>query len=238
MSNTRKSVYLAIIFLFLLVAFLPLRLALAWSGLSEKGVNARDVSGTIWSGSIMDLQVGQLSLGNLDASVSPLGLLVGQTRLALERPNEATLEAPLSLTLGRGNGGFSVRNGNGEVSANGAFAPLPVSVIAANDLNIIFGPNGCDSASGSVRVQLEQSLLGFSIQRGLTGNVRCDGAALLIPLKGESGLEQLDMRIRQDGSYVADLVLQGVTGPVAAGLALAGFRTRGDSQILQIEGQF
>ena len=73
---------------FLIIATLPMRLALGWSGATDAGITARDVRGSIWSGELVDARLGVLPLGTVRASLSPLALLGGGVELAFSRADE------------------------------------------------------------------------------------------------------------------------------------------------------
>ncbi|MDQ2891559.1 MAG: type II secretion system protein N, partial [Pseudomonadota bacterium] len=75
--RTRPAVLFAGLLAIGLVGFLPMRLALGWAGLGEEGFTARRVSGSIWDGAIQDARFGEVALGSLKASISPLSLLIG-----------------------------------------------------------------------------------------------------------------------------------------------------------------
>jgi general secretion pathway protein N len=105
-------------------------------------------------------------------------------------------------------------------------------------VNIAFSGRRCTDASGAVRVNIEQSLFGLTLQRGLSGNLRCDGADLLVPLKGQSGLEQMDIRIRGNGRYSADFRLGGLAASAGPALSALGFRQQGDAMAIRINGRF
>ena len=67
---------------------------------------------------------------------------------------------------------------------------------------------------------------------------RCDGADLLVPLKGQSGLEQMDIRIRGNGRYSADFRLGGLAASAGPALSALGFRQQGDAMAIRIDGRF
>ncbi|MEZ5710358.1 MAG: type II secretion system protein N [Blastomonas sp.] len=221
----------------LMLAMLPLRIAFDWSGLGDRGVSARTISGTIWSGSISDLRIGRLELGDFDTSLSPVALLGGHGRASFTRPETAMDMPPLAFVLDRSRSGFALANANGDIATGALFAPLPIRSITLAEANAEFENGSCIAASGDVRMAIEQDLLGLTLRNGMSGGMRCDGDALLIPLKGQSGLESLDVRITGDGGYTADFGLASVGEPMASALAAAGFRKDGERMLLRVRGR-
>src|SRR5690606_16174787 len=75
----------AFLALLLIMASVPMRLALALSGVSEAGLSARTVEGSVWSAEIVDARLGALPLGTLQTHLSPLALLTGRIDLVFKR---------------------------------------------------------------------------------------------------------------------------------------------------------
>ena len=82
LATGRRALFLAM-FAAAVLAFLPMRLALGWAALDSQGFSAREVTGSVWSGRLVEARFGDVALGDLDASVSPLALLIGRARIAL-----------------------------------------------------------------------------------------------------------------------------------------------------------
>jgi general secretion pathway protein N len=199
---------LLMIALIALVAVLPLRLALS---LIDSPVSARTASGTIWSGRLSDARVGDVSLGTLDVGLEPLALLSGQARLGFTRPDGAN--PPLTGSASTGLlGGRAIEGLSGTVNG-GRFGQFAVEQAQFEQLSARFSGDDCTAASGRVRLILATEIAGFTLRNGLGGAARCDGADLLLPLAGDSGLERLVVRLRGDGSYSAAVSVGGVAGP-------------------------
>lgn len=221
-----------------LLVLLPLRIVFDMSGLGERGISARSIEGSIWSGTVRDLRLGRLSLGDMDAGLSPAALLGGEIALAMTRATDAPGQPPLAFTLARSGESFAMRDATGEIGTADLFAPLPLRSVALDGAQIAFADGRCSDASGAVRVNIEQNLFGITLQRGLSGSIRCDAGDLLIPLKGQSGLEQMDIRITGSGRYSADFRLGGLAGGAGAALAALGFRQQGEAMAIRINGRF
>lgn len=236
--SARRAVLIALALLLALIVLLPLRLVFDAAELSARGVSARAIEGTIWSGTVRDLRIGKLSLGDLDAGLSPTGLFGGELVLAMTRAEDAPGQPPLAFRLAQSGESIAMRDAVGEIATADLFAPLPLRSVSLDGVNIAFAGRDCAAASGAVRVNIEQSLFGLTLQRGLSGNLRCDGADLLVPLKGQSGLEQLDIRIRGNGRYSADFRLGGLAASAGPALSALGFRQQGDAMAIRINGRF
>ncbi len=111
----------------------------------------------------------------------------------MTRADDAPGQPPLAFTLAKSGESIAMRDAVGEIATADLFAPLPLRSVSLDGADIAFAGRRCAAASGAVRVNIEQSLFGLTLQRGLSGNLRCHGADLLVPLKGQSGLEQLDI---------------------------------------------
>ncbi|MCG6119290.1 MAG: type II secretion system protein N [Blastomonas sp.] len=234
----RRAGLIVVVLVMALLVLLPLRIVFDMSALGSRGVSARSVEGSVWSGTIRDLRLGRLSLGDMDASLSPAALLGGETVLAMTRAADVPGQPPLAFDLARSGNSIAMRNASGDIATADLFAPLPLRSVTLDGATIAFAGRRCSDASGAVRVNIEQSLFGITLQRGLSGTLRCDGDDLLIPLRGQSGLEQMDIRITGAGRYTADFTLGGLAGGAGAALSALGFRQQGDAMAIRINGRF
>ncbi|WP_052130128.1 type II secretion system protein N [Sphingomonas sp. 35-24ZXX] len=234
----KRGLLIALALVVALIVLLPLRIVFDMAGLGERGVSARSIEGSIWSGTVRDLRIGRLSLGDLDAGLSPGGLLRGEWALAMTRASDAPGQPPLAFDLASSGDSIAMRGANGDIATADLFAPLPLRSISLDGVDIAFTGKRCVQASGAVRVNIEQSLFGLTLQRGLSGNLRCDGSDLLVPLKGQSGLEQMDIRIAGTGRYTADFRLGGLAASAGTALSALGFRQQGDAMTIRINGRF
>jgi general secretion pathway protein N len=69
-----RSLFFVCAFLFALIALFPLRLALDWLALDERGFAAREAKGSIWFGGLSEAQFGTVALGDLTAELRTLPL--------------------------------------------------------------------------------------------------------------------------------------------------------------------
>ncbi|WP_420605411.1 type II secretion system protein N [Novosphingopyxis sp.] len=226
-----------ILFLLLLLIFLPLRAALGWANLGARGIGAREAGGLVWSGYINDLTVGETSLGSVGAGLRPLPLFIGQLRFHLDR--DASIGRPaVDAELFSGLGRFGVSDANLTVPASSLFGSLPLGEFTLQNVAISFVGNRCIHAEGTVRATVNSVLPGLELPGGMVGTLRCESAALLVPLASQTGLETLDIRIAGDGSYTTRLKLAGDRSSVAGALAAAGLTQTGDGFVLEGENRF
>jgi len=215
-----------------LIALLPMRLALAWFGLGEAGMTARDVRGSIWSGSLREARFGDIVLGDLSARVSPLQLLLGRARVLLAAP-EGRVTGAVEVTRHM----IGLRDVTAGLPVGNAFNPVPVTTLELEDVSVRFAGDRCDHAEGRVRAVLSGDIAGQAIPASMSGTPRCDSDALLLPLTSPAG-EGSTIRIWADGRYRADLTLAPADPARAARLQAAGFVQTQQGLQLAIEGRF
>ena len=204
----RRALLIAAFVIALIISF-PMRLALGAIGLGDSGVSAREVRGSVWFGRLTEARAGTIPLGDVSASLSPVQLLVGRARVDLDGKGPDGVRGAVGVSRNS----FGIDDVTAKLQAGSSFAPLPLSTIDLTDLSVRFADGQCQRASGRVRANLEGALAGVRLGGGLTGNARCDGGALLLPLVGESGMEQVMLRIRQGGRFTADIAVRQGDGP-------------------------
>jgi general secretion pathway protein N len=224
-----RRLYLLVAFLLLLLASLPLRIALDQLGFDERGLSARLVTGSLWSGRLTEARLRGAALGDLDAGLSVLPLLVGQARVGLEA-------ATWRGTVVQSSDGAGVVGLTGRLGADGLPAALPVGAIDFTDVTARFRDGVCAEASGSLRVEPRAGAAALASVGQLQGNLRCDGEALLAPLVSGSGRERVELRLFGDARYRLSLIAQPADPTTAAALQAAGFVATADGLTLTREG--
>lgn len=219
-------------FLFALIALLPLRLAVAWLGLEEKGFAARETAGSLWLGAFSEAQFGDVRVGDLQARLRTLPLLLGRARIDLDRSG-GTDPFEGAVTVSRH--GFGVDDLSAALDVGGN---LPVEGLDVSDLSVRFAAGTCVAAEGLVKARLGPALAAASNAQGLSGDARCDGGALLLPLRSQAGTEALDLRLLGNGAYRAELTVRTADTALAAGLAAAGFAPAAGGYRLSVAGEF
>jgi general secretion pathway protein N len=214
------------------IIFMPLRTIVAGDG-----VTARKVDGIIWDGSIRDLRLGKLSVGDVNARLLFVPLFMGRAEILLSRGN-AQFVPGISGSVSRGLNGVSVNNLSATLPVGTLFAPFPAENIQFEGVSARFAAGRCMEASGQVRLTLSDTMPGLNLQNGMLGQPRCDGAQLLLPLVSQSAMERADIRLSADGSYTVTAMLNGDRGDQAAALNLAGFRSVAGGYRLVQKGRF
>ena len=233
----RRAAIVALSLLFALLILMPLRIAFDLSGLQDRGVSARAVEGLVWSGKVRELTIGNLPLGDVDARLEILPLLIARSNLIVDRPADGFTPALHAIISGHG-GSLSISDANADIAMRGAFAPVPVSNVVLENVNAEFELGRCVQASGTVRMNLQAGVPGLNLSQGLSGKIACRGGALFVPLVGQSGLEKLDLTIQPDGRYDALFRVDGLTPDIAGPLGTLGFSGNGNSLQLRASGQF
>lgn len=229
-----RSLFFLIAFLIALAASFPLRLALDWLALGERGLAAREARGSVWNGVLTEAQIGALALGDLGAGLQRLPLALGRARIDLERLDEARrMEGALTVSRHR----FGVDDVSGAFDAAPALAPLPVSALDLNDLSAHFADGLCVAAEGRVRATVAAPGAGLALPGGFSGNARCDQGALLLPMASQTGTERLDLRLTGDGRYRIELLVRPLDDAMRDRLIRAGFAAAASGYVLRASGQ-
>lgn len=232
--RTGPTALFGAIFLAALIVFLPMRLVLGWIGLGDLGLTARQVTGSLWFGELHEAQAGGFALGDLSAHISPIQLLVGRARVEVGAEGGLPLQGAVMLSRHS----LGVDDVNASMAGGAAFAPLPITSLDLDDVSAAFKDGACDHAEGRVRATLAGAISGVPLPQALAGTARCDGDALLLPLDSTAGTESLEVRLRRDGSYAADLTMRTIDPALGTKLQLAGFQPSANGYLLSIQGRF
>ncbi|MET0239398.1 MAG: type II secretion system protein N [Sphingobium sp.] len=232
--SPRARSILAVVFLLALVATMPLRFLFSLVDVSELGVSARSLRGPVWWGAAEELQAGPVRIGTVDVMLSPIQLLVGRARFDISRQKGLPDDIAGALTVGIATRGIDDMTGT--LPLGGALAPLPISAVAMQDVSIAFSGQRCVKAEGRLRAMLSAGAPGLDLSNGLSGEVRCDGTDLLIPLVSQSGAERIDIRIDGNGRYRGAMTVPARDPVLAGALSTMGFRTVGGNLVLQVDG--
>jgi len=85
---------------------------------------------------------------------------------------------------------------------------LPPPALDLADLSVHFEDGLCAAADGLVKARFAGELGGVELPAGFSGEARCEGPALLLPLRSQSGADRLDVRLFADGRYRIDAALR------------------------------
>jgi general secretion pathway protein N len=201
-----RELLFAGVLLFSLVALLPLRVALDWLEFDSRGLAGRQADGSVWLGGLADARFGTIPLGDVATRLRVLPLLLGRARLDVAQ--EDGLRAGLTLSRHA----FGIDDASGLLAAP-ALASLPPPALDIADLSVHFADGLCASAEGLVKARFAGDLGGVALPTGFSGEARCDGPAVLLPLRSQSGADRLDVRLFADGRYRIDAAMR--TGGIA-----------------------
>jgi general secretion pathway protein N len=217
---TRRSYTIAVAVLLIMAfgIFMPLRAIVGGDQIS-----ARKVDGIIWDGSIRDLRLSKVPIGDVNARVKFLPLLLGRAEIALSR-GDAPFAPGINGSVTKRFGGVSIDKFNATLAIGSLFDPLPVEDIILQDFSARFTGGRCSEASGGIRMTLTKAIPGLDLSNGLLAKPRCDRGQLLIPLLSQSATEHVDIRLSADGAYRVTILLEGDNSQNADALRLAGFR--------------
>jgi general secretion pathway protein N len=230
-----RTLFFVCAFLFALVALLPLRLALDWLALDDRGLAAREAKGSIWLGALSEAQLGTVALGDVQAQLRTLPLLIGRARVDLRRDDEAE---PFEGSATVSRNGFGIDDMTGALDLGSAFAPLPIASLDVSDVTVHFADGQCMAGEGMVRATIAGEVAGLALPGGLSGNARCDEGALLLPLVSQSGMEALNVRLFEDGRYRIELAVRPADEAIRAGLVASGFAQTASGYAFSVEGEF
>jgi general secretion pathway protein N len=231
--GTRPAAIFGAVFVIALIAFLPMRLVTGALGLGDTGFTARSVSGSVWRGRFDEASFGALPLGDLHAGLSPFDLLIGRARIGLSPPGDG-VSPQGALIVSRHMTGIDVTSASLQTGA--VFAPLPVSQLDLSEVVIRFEDGVCMRATGRVRAATGGSVAGVDLGSGISGEARCEGGALMLPLASASGAERVALRITGAGGYHADLSIRPADPAAIQHLMLAGFRPTARGYTLSVDG--
>jgi general secretion pathway protein N len=214
-----RTLFFLCVLLFSLVGLFPLRIAIDWLALDERGFAAREAKGSIWLGALSEAQFGVVPLGDLQASLRTFPLVLGRARVDLTREETGPFEG--AITVSRH--GFGIDDVTARVDLAAALAPLPITNLDLSDVSARFADGLCVSAEGSIKASVAGDVAGLPLTGGLSGNARCQEGALLLPMVGQTGMEALNLRIFDDGRYEVELGLKPTDQAMQARLLAMGF---------------
>ena len=232
----RRTVFFLAALATALLVLLPLRVAAGWFEMGGKGLAAREAEGSLWFGRLREAQFGPIMLGDVDARLNLLPLFLGRARLSLHRDPDSggPLDGAISVTRHS----FGLDDLTGQLRVGTLFGPLPIAMLELDDVTVHFEGEQCESAEGQVRASLAGPVAGLSLPSGLSGAVRCQGGAALLPLTGQSGMEQVNISFEASGRWRAELVVRPTDPATIQRLTAAGFAPGAGGYVRRIDGSF
>jgi general secretion pathway protein N len=223
-SALGRAAWFAGLFVVGLVATLPLRLVLARL-LPPAIISASAVTGSVWSGRVLDARLLGVPLGDVDASLSVWRLLTGTASVS------ASTRAPGMA------GSFARRGDSLSIVLDGG---LPMAGLAAlgpaelrlADVSARFEAGRCVAAKGNATITASGNLA--AAVGTLNGTASCENGALLLTLAGRGAGGNARLRIVASAEALHhELVLEGADPGLAATLRTLGFVADGASWRLE-----
>lgn len=197
----------------------PLRLLL------PAGVQARQISGSIWQAQLAGAAWQGIALGDLESRMLAPKLSPLAARLLVTGPQ-------LRALVLRGPAGLGATGVTADLAINlPALAVLGGLNLQLRDAGIALGPDGqCRAAWGQIRLTPAAAWAGGA----LLGTPRCDGPVLVLPLANNAGSTRLVLRSAGQ-QWQARLMVAISSEAQAAMLAAQGFQRQGAHMVKQIE---
>jgi general secretion pathway protein N len=208
---------------------LPLAVVLPLALPDDSGLSARRAEGTPWDGMLREANVAGLPLGDTRVGFDVLPLLMGQARMGFAG---ATLRGIVELS----SGSVGLSRANGMIDLAGRLRPLPLSRVTLDQVAVQFRNDRCTSATGRVRADVAGDIGGLILPGGMSGSLRCDGAELVVPLVGQSGMERIDVRMTGSGKWRAEISVRTSDAVLAGKLLSSGFATGPGGYMLSVSG--
>lgn len=233
MTRFALAIVFATAFALFAVGTIPLGLVLSLTHAERTGLAARDVSGSIWSGTLKDMRLRGVRLGDTDVGFEPFALAAGMRRLHLRSERgEATIVG--GRMQGMDHAGMTV--GLGELGLGELGLALPFEgVVRLQDVSLLYESGSCSQAAGHIATDLLR-LTGNGPE--LAGELACDGDSAVARLSGKAGEVGIGMTVRIDagGHYRSELRAGGADPALSGALLLAGFVQSGDALVRIDEG--
>jgi len=221
--NKRFWIASAALFLLAAIAFMPLRWVLGVALPEKSSISASGADGTIWSGRVFDVKMGNIQAGTFNMGFKPFGLLLGRKGFWFEQPSTSGI-AGFRGTVFRGISGSSAQDLNGDLPVADIVPGIASGKLKLENVSVAWAGGKCRDASGNVRLEPQGALFNsLGLGAGLIGRIRCENGTLLLPLASESAMEKLEFRISADGRYKATAFFQQPDEQMAPLLSLAGF---------------
>jgi general secretion pathway protein N len=134
--------------------------------------------------------------------------------------------------------GFGFDDVSARFRVGALLRPLAISMVDFDDVSAGFTSGRCTRGEGRVRAAVAGQVAGINLASGLSGQARCAGEALLLPLASQSGMERLNIRLFGDGRYSVEMLVRPTEESVRGRLIAAGFRPAGQGYGLQVDGAF
>jgi general secretion pathway protein N len=221
MTGVSRPLFIALlVFVGLLALLLLMPLGVAASAM---GVSARHSQGSIMSGALRDATFGRVRIGDVNAKLRFLPLFSGKLSFAVQRGDAPHLPG-VSGAIGSGFRGPFAHQFTATIDGGSVIKGLERSEVRLEGVSFAFSNGRCASASGVVRLSLDNTPLGSAIKGDLMGNASCSNGDLLLPLLSASTMESTSIRIKGDGRYEIIVMVSEPSADKSVVLGFAGFQ--------------
>lgn len=232
-----KFIIPALLVAILLVATMPLGLALSWAQ-ADRWFSAARVDGTIWNGVLRQGHLGRLSLGDARVTLDLPALLSG--RAGFRFLAAGALEGSGIAVLGRDD--RALRAGSLRLPVHALSSSMPMEGdMQLSDIHVAFRGGACRMAQGSVlvrKVRLSHGGMLLAPDFQLRGALGCAGGDVIMRLAGRAdGIAvRSTVRISADGAYRMENRILGLGRAGDALAAEAGFLPEADGHARMDQG--
>ena len=169
MTRRFAIIWGAVLFVLAAIIFMPL-----WTLVTGPGVSARTVNGIMWDGSIGDLRVGCIPVGDVNTRLHFLPLLLGRAQISFSRGDAPFAPGVSGSVTHHLVGGMPVDNMKANLPVEKLLSPLPAENLELQDFPARFVVGRCREASGNVRLTLTNILPGLNLSNALLAKPPCD----------------------------------------------------------------
>lgn len=234
-----RSLFFLCMVVIALLASIPMRLGFDWLGIDDRGIAAREARGSVWNGELSEAQLGGAAVGDVDAGLGFLPLLIGRARVAIEREAaEGQLTGGFQGALSVSGSDFGIDGLTANLPVADLFAPLPITTLHLEELSARFENGLCVDAEGTARADIAGTLGGIPLPATAAGAARCDQGQLLLPMIGQSGMDRIEIRIDGSGRYSAQVIIRPADAGLRERILAAGFRPVSGGYAIGAEGRF
>jgi general secretion pathway protein N len=210
----------------------PLKTAVETMHLGKFGLTASEIDGNLWSGHLLNAQLGKVPLGDVSSNMSFADLAKGRVKLVITGTDPVS---QLKGAFGYGIGGAGVEGFNLGVSGLQGAPMMPPATLVLDGLTAHFPGGECAEARGSARVSLSGTAGGLLPMAGMSGPALCREGKLVFDMASDSGHEQEVITILSANRYRVRALIKSAPLALAARLQSAGFVATPDGFVYEGE---
>ncbi|MEM7767984.1 MAG: type II secretion system protein N [Pseudomonadota bacterium] len=235
------SLFAAMVFVIALVWTAPLSVVVDEAGLARRGISFERAQGTIWSGDLLGVRIGNQPVGQVSLELKPGAMLAGRLGYDMDvRGPAGQGRGDVAMPLG---GGVTIRNMVADINLQAIerleprLRQVPATVSLTLPELVTDRAMGCRRVDGRLRTDLLEKL-GTSLNwagPAMAGVISCDGDGryqlALANVGGEDEIALDAVASPQTASYTAEARVRTTNRRVADTLLLLKFQRDGDQFI-------